>query len=160
MHVDQAWHHRGLTEIDDPDAGRDSDLTLRADVRDAFAIHDHDLLREHLTAVAVEEAASADGDRARRRGTLQDAALGPHTRLRAGKAPRALRRLAGWSRWSLGVEKHRARQETKASESDCAASHTSSEGGLKTRPTISDPFAADNRGDAEQLPLPACAWVL
>ena len=26
VHVDQARHHRGLTEIDDLDAGRDSDL--------------------------------------------------------------------------------------------------------------------------------------
>ena len=80
--------------------GRNPDLALRADVRDALAIHDHHLLREHLTAVAVEEAASADGDRARRRGTLQDAALGPHTRLRAGNATGGCAG-AGWSRWRL-----------------------------------------------------------
>ena len=87
------------------------DLTLRADVGDALAVHEHDLLRQHLAAVAVEQAAGADGDRARGRRTLQDAALGPHARLRAGEPPRALRRLARRRRWRL--REYRARQERR-----------------------------------------------
>ncbi len=75
---------------------------LGPDIGDSLAREKHHLLREHLAGLAVEQTAGANGDRARRRRALLDAAIGAHAGNGSGSAPgsgvglrRSSRRLRG-----------------------------------------------------------------
>ena len=66
VRVDEARQHGRLAEIDHRHAGRNPHLTFGADLRDALAGDEHDLLRQHAAADAVEQTAGANRDRTRR----------------------------------------------------------------------------------------------
>ena len=93
MRVNQAGKDRRLRQVDHLGAGRYPDLAFRSDLRDAFALNQHDLAREQLPGVAVEQTAGTDRDHPRGWRTLDDAALGGDTGRRTRAAPGSRRRL-------------------------------------------------------------------
>jgi hypothetical protein len=45
MHVDKAWEHSGLAEIDDPSSCRNLDFIRRTDIHDLVAFDEDDLVK-------------------------------------------------------------------------------------------------------------------
>ncbi len=66
--VDQAGQHGGAAEIDHGDAGGDLDFIGGADVDDAVAFNQDDLVREIGAGLGIEHASGAHRDALRRRG--------------------------------------------------------------------------------------------
>ena len=93
VRVDQAGQDGRLAEVDHLRSRRNLDLSFRPDFGDALARKKHHLFRQHLAGLAVEQAAGADGDHARSRRALIDAAVGADARGRSGASPRSRRRL-------------------------------------------------------------------
>src|SRR2546427_12265812 len=94
VHVDDARENCGLAQINDSNSRRNLDLTLRSDVRDSIAPKKHNLVRQHLPALAVKQAARADRDDFGSRGAFIRADIRrPHARLRTHPPPWSL--LAG-----------------------------------------------------------------
>ena len=94
VRVDQAGQHGRLAQVDHLRARRNLDLGLRSDFGDPLTRKEHHLLRQHLAGLAVEHAAGADRDHARRWGTtLKDAAVGADARGRPRTSPRCRGRL-------------------------------------------------------------------
>ena len=87
MGVDQPRQHRLARQVDDLGACGNPHLRGGPDLADALAVDQHHLVGQHLAGVAVEQAAGADRDRARRFGTFQRAAVDPETRLRTCAPP-------------------------------------------------------------------------
>ncbi len=71
VRVDQAGQDRRLTQVDHLSSGRNLDLRLRPDVGDPLTEQEHHLLRQHLAADAVEQAAGTHRHRLRRREDIE-----------------------------------------------------------------------------------------
>src|SRR5258708_31421823 len=87
MGVDQTRQDGCLAEINDACVHWNLDLRLAADLRDALALQQHHLIGLELAALAVEQAAGAQGDHARSGTALKRAAVGPEAWRRARAAP-------------------------------------------------------------------------
>ena len=105
VRVDEPGQYRRLPQVDHLHAGRNRDAPFGSDLGNSLARNKHHLVRQHLPALAVEQAAGADRDLSRSRRAFVEAAVRSHARRRPGSPPRSRRRL------NLRRERHRRRTQ-------------------------------------------------
>ena len=118
MRVDQARQERRLTEVDDLRSHRNPDARLRSDLSDSLALKNHDLFRQHLAGLAVEQTAGTHHDRSRSLRALVDTAVFPYARGWACPAPGS-----GRSRGTLAQKRNRGDEYSQCHRHRGFASH-------------------------------------
>ena len=99
----------------------DLDLRFRTDIGDPLTGEEHNLLRQHLAGLAVEEPAGADGKHPGRKRALEEAAFGSEAHQeRPGPPPRR-----GWGR-QLRQGRPSTRQESEHRQHAMTSHHTPS----------------------------------
>ena len=91
MRVDQTRQNRRLAQINHVRAGWNFDARFGADIGDAVAHDEDDLLRQHLARLAVEQTAGPNRGHPGRNGALVVSDVRrTHTRLRSYTSPGSL----------------------------------------------------------------------